>query len=136
VSSVIRFALTIFATLAFICIGLWACDADAAEPGFVAGEIGSYSGIRCPYPTSGAMAEIMLEQCCWKEDPSTVVAQDETSVTFKPTEMEPGEHWITCVNRRGEDAVAGKTIRIYVPEADGMLPVGLVALTLIGRWRR
>jgi hypothetical protein len=49
--------------------------------------------------------------------------------------MEQGEHWITCVNRRGEDAVAGKTIRIYVPEAKGMLPVGLVALAFLA-WRR
>ena len=107
-TAVLRFAASIGILLAFIILGLVLTrDAHSQD-----------AWVFCPPPIEGRVGDVRLEA---------------SGTSFGIGD----ELLLTCVNSDGEEEVVGEALVIrYVPEPRGMLPVGLVALVLLGRRRR
>jgi len=107
-TTALRFAVTVGATLAFICCGLLAVEAwGHIQP----------TRIFCPVLVEGRAGEMYIET------PNNRIAVGDSLS-------------LICLHTDGVTETRGppRVLR-HVPEAEGMLPVGLVALALLGRRR-
>jgi hypothetical protein len=106
VDAALRFAVTVIATWLFVACGLLAVDASAhVQP----------TRIHCPVLVEGRSGEMFIET------PSTRIAVGDSLS-------------LVCVHTDGVTETRGPPRVIqHVPEPQGMLPVGLVALAFLAR---